>query len=355
MKSYFRPEIDALAGYVAGEQPKIPDLIKLNTNENPFPPSPQVAEVLRNFDIARLRRYPDPFADELRDAFAAACNLKRENIIAGNGSDDLLTMIFRAFTDNNRPVAVFDPSYSLYPVLAAMQGAPVIKVPLTGENFDYPDAASTLQQCKNANLLVITRPNAPTGNLAAKTWVETVCAGFDGIVLIDEAYADFADDNCMELAGKYDNVLVMRTFSKSLSMAGVRLGFAAGNPVLIEGLMKLKDSYNLDMLSQAVALANYNDREYQRKCLDIILAERQKLSAALGGLGFHVVPSQANFLFASPADGDGEACFKYLREAAIIVRYFKGERTGKFVRITIGTPEENAKLVAVLSKKYSGA
>ena len=349
-KSYFRSEIDALAGYTAGEQPKMPDLIKLNTNENAFPPSPAVVEALRNFDISRLRRYPDPFADELRDLFAEAHRVKRENIIAGNGSDDLLTMIFRSFTDHDRPVAVFEPSYSLYPVLAAMQGAEVIRIPLAQDTFEYPGDA--VKRAGNANLLVITRPNAPTGNVCPKNMVREMCAAFDGIVLIDEAYADFAEDDCMEFATEFDNVIVMRTFSKGLSMAGVRLGYAVASPVIIEGLMKLKDSYNLDMLTQIVGKANFLDTGYRKNCLDIIKRERDILAQRLRDMKFRVVPSQSNFLFVSPPDGDGEGCFRYLRENAIIVRYFSGAVTGAYLRITIGTPEENARVAEFLQRRY---
>ena len=350
MKSYFRKEIDAIAGYVPGEQPKVANLIKLNTNENPYPPSPAVLDVLRNFDPARLRRYPDPTADALRDLFAASVNLKRQNVIVGNGSDDLLTMIFRSFTSPELPVAVFEPSYSLYPVLAAMQGAPVIKIDLDKETFAYPEDA--VKQAGNANLLIITRPNAPTGNCAGKAWVERVCREFDGIVLIDEAYCDFASDNCAEFAGKFENVLVMRTFSKGSSMAGLRLGYAFGNETLIFGLMKLKDSYNIDMLSQELAKANFLDSAYRQECVKKITADRQKMSDGLLALGFTVVPSQANFLFAAPPDGDGAGAFQALRDEAVIVRYFPGEVTGKYLRITIGTPDENARVLEVLTKRY---
>lgn len=350
MKSYFRPEIDALAGYTAGEQPKIPDLIKLNTNENPYPPSPAVETALREFDISRLRRYPDPFADELRDIFAADCQVKRENVIVGNGSDDLLTMCFRAFTSPERPVAVFEPSYSLYPVLAAMQGAEVIRIKLAGDTFAYPENAVAL--AGKANMLIITRPNAPTGTLCPKAQVRQYCRDFDGIVLIDEAYADFASDNCMDLASEFDNVIVMRTFSKSCSMAGVRLGYAVGNPVLIEGLMKLKDSYNVDMLSQLVGKANYLDKDYRSECVAAIRRDRDYLAAELKKIGFDIPDSQANFLFAAPPDGDGEKCFAYLRENAVLVRYFKGEITGRYIRITIGTPEENRRVLELLTARY---
>lgn len=351
MKSYFRKEIDAIAGYVPGEQPKMSNLIKLNTNENPYPPSPAVLEVLRNFDPARLRRYPDPTADALRDMLAASVDMKRENVIAGNGSDDLLTMIFRAFTDHEHAVAVFEPSYSLYPVLAAMQGAEVRKIALNTEDFSYP--VNAVDSAGDANLLIVTRPNAPTGNCVPAELVDQWCKNFDGIVLIDEAYSDFAADDCAYLAKKYPNVLVMRTFSKGSSMAGLRLGYAFGNAFLIDGLMKLKDSYNLDMLSQELAKANFSDTAYRRECVAKIISERERLTEKLRESGFKVIPSQANFLFASPPDGDGRSLFEFLRSNAVIVRYFPGEVTGKYLRITIGTPEENDILLRFIREKFA--
>ena len=346
MKSYFRPEIDALAGYTPGEQPKLRRLVKLNTNENPYPPSPRVAEALKEFSLDDLRRYPDPTADALREDIAAHWVVKRENVICGNGSMDLLTMIFRAFTDPERPAAMFDPCYSLYPVLAAMQEAPVIRMPLDPVTFEL--ARPLAELAKGANLVVLTRPNAPTGTSAARDEVESFCAGFDGIVAIDEAYADFADDNCMEFASKYDNVLVLRTFSKSYSLAGLRLGYAVGNAVLIDGLMKLKDSYNVDMLTQVVGRAAFADTDTLAAHTTAVRATRERLTAELGKLGYTVIPSQSNFLFASPPDGDGEGVFKKLRRNAVIVRHFPGEVTGRFVRITVGTDAETDRLLEVL-------
>ncbi len=345
MKSYFRPEIDAMSGYTPGEQPKVANLIKLNTNENPYPPSPRVREALQAADYARLRLYPDPAADALRDAVAAEFKVARENVIAGNGSDDILTMAFRAFTSPSKPVACPDPTYSLYPELAKMQGAPVIRIALDPVDFSLP--ADLLARAAKANLLVIARPNAPTGNSFDRKLMEKFCREFDGVVMFDEAYADFAEDDCMEFARRFDNVLVSRTFSKSYSLAGLRLGFAVGAAPLIAGLMKLKDSYNLDRLTQALGLAAFLDRPYLRDCCARVKATRKRLAEKLTGLGFEVVPSQTNFLFVAPPDGDGEGLFRKLREQAILVRYFPGPVTGRFVRITIGTPAETDRLLEV--------
>ncbi len=350
MKSYFRPEIDAMAGYVPGEQPKMANLVKLNTNENPFAPSPEVEKVLRTFDAALMRRYPDPRADAMRCAIAQRNGIKKENVIIGNGSDDILTMIFRSFTSPALAMAMLYPSYSLYAELAAMQGAEVIRIALAEKTFALPE--NLLEQASRANLLMLTRPNAPTGNSFCFKTIENICRSFDGIVVIDEAYADFAEDNCMELAKTLPNVIVMRTFSKSYALAGLRLGYAVSSENIIEGLMKLKDSYNVDMLSQSIALAAYNDTAYFADRVAGVKAMRAKLKTELEELGFYCVDSQSNFLFAMPPDGDGERCFKSLREEAVIVRYFPGEATGKYVRITIGNEAENARLLEVLRGIY---
>ena len=351
MKSYFRPEIDAMQGYVPGEQPKMANLVKLNTNENPFPPSPEVEKLLRSFDASRLRRYPVPRADALRCAVAARNNVSRDNVIIGNGSDDILTMIFRAFTSPELAMAMLYPSYSLYSELAAMQGAEVIKIPLTEKVFALPE--NILELASGANLLMLTRPNAPTGNSFPISRVEDICRRFDGIVVIDEAYADFAEDNCMHLAATLPNVIVMRTFSKSCALAGLRLGYAVGSTEVIDGLMKLKDSYNADMLSQEIALAAYNDTEYFSRRVSEVKTMRSMLKAELEKLGFYCVDSSANFIFAMPPDGDGKRCFESLREQAVIVRYFPGGATEKYVRITIGNAAENARLLEVLRSIYS--
>lgn len=349
-KSYFRPEIDAMQGYVPGEQPKMQKLIKLNTNENPYPPSEKVLQALKDLDMKRLRLYPDPLADELCSMIAERYGIERNMVIAANGSDDLLTMVFRAFTSDKLAVSILDPTYSLYKILAQMQHAEVRKIALEGDEFSMP--SNILEQAKGSNLLIITRPNAPTGNSFAKSLMRDICANFDGVVLIDEAYADFAEDNCIDFVKEFSNVIVSRTFSKSYSLAGMRLGYAVGDARLIDGLYKLKDSYNLDMVAQTAAKASFADAENLEKNCKAIKETREMLRKALCDMNFTIVPSEANFLFASPPDGDGEGYFKMLRDNAIIVRYFPGERTGKYVRITIGLPEEMENLLKVTKKRY---
>lgn len=350
-KSYFRSVVDEMAGYAPGEQPKMLDLVKLNTNENPFPPSPAVLGALETFDGSMLRRYPDPMADSLCSAIAEVNNVTRNMVIAGNGSDDILTMTFRAFTAPDKPVAIMEPTYSLYPVLAKMQEAPVIKIVLQEDNnFAMPD--DVLEQAQGANILIITRPNAPTGNSFPKAAIRKIAEEFNGILFIDEAYADFADDNCMDLVHEFANVIVSRTSSKSLALAGLRFGYAVAHPTIIEGLNKLKDSYNMDMLTQKLAEAAVRDQEYLQTTLAKVKTLRAELAGELEKLGFKLIPSQANFIFAAPPDNDGAKAFKFLRDHAVIVRYFPGEVTGKYLRITVGTAAQNQRLISVLHELY---
>ena len=345
-KNYFRKTVADMSGYTPGEQPS-GDIIKINTNENPYPPSPAVAAALRDFSIAALRRYPSARATPLRDLAASMHGVTRENVIAGNGSDDLLTMITRAFTSPELPIACLDPTYTLYRDLAAMQEAKIITIELEPETFALPK--DLLEQAKGANLLIIPRPNAPTGNTFPLAEMEHICREFDGMVLIDEAYADFADDNCMPLAAAMPNVIVMRTFSKSYALAGIRAGYAVAAAPVIEGLMKLKDSYNLDAVAQAVAAAALTDREYFNDRCAKIKATRAKLNRDLESLGFYVVPSCTNFLFARPPKPfTAKAIFEFLRDRMIFVRFFDRERTRDYLRISVGSDDEMAKLIAAI-------
>ncbi len=238
-RSYFRLDIDEMNGYTPGEQPKMLNLIKLNTNENPYPPSPKVIEAIRNFELNHLRLYPDPMCDGIRDVVAGLHGVNRENVIAGNGSDDILTMAIRCFTDGERVAACFDPTYSLYNVLARMQGAKCIKIRLK-RDFSLPTNAA--KKADGANLLLIARPNSPTGSSYPLEQVANICEKFDGIVLIDEAYADFAGDNCADFVKTFDNVIISRTMSKSYSLAGIRFGYALASAEIIEGMMKVNES-----------------------------------------------------------------------------------------------------------------
>ena len=349
-RSYFRKEIDAMKGYVPGEQPKVPNLIKLNTNENPFPPSPGVLNALKNLEGERLRLYPDPTADELRTVIAGSFGLMRENVIAGNGSDDILNIAIRCFASSEFPVVCLTPSYSLYPSLSEIQGASCIQIGLKPD-FSLPD--DLLEQAKKANLLIIARPNAPTGNLFPKERMIELCENFNGIVLIDEAYADFSSDNCADLVQSFPNLIISRTFSKSRSLAGLRFGYALANKNIIEGMMKVKDSYNVSFLTQRLALASLQDNDYFLDCVNQVKWWREILTSNLREIGFKTTESETNFVFASPPGGDGEKYFKVLRENNILVRYFPGPETGKYARITIGTPDEMTALIELTRKLFN--
>jgi histidinol-phosphate aminotransferase len=342
IQSLFRKNISKMSGYAPGEQPVIQNLLKLNTNENPYPPSPAVRDVLKNYDVESLRRYPNPVSQELREVAGKLYGLASENVIVGNGSDDILTIVMRSFAADGETVAALDPSYSLYPVLAELQGVTCKLISLT-ESFDLPD--TILDEIKGCRVLFLTRPNAPTGNTFAMEKVEHICKNFAGIVLIDEAYVDFSADSCSHLVKKYHNVIVSKTLSKSYSLAGIRLGLALSNKEIIDGMMKVKDSYNVNGLTQAVAAAALRDQSYFKETVKKVCATRERLIAEFKKLGFTIVPSVTNFVFCSPPGKDGKRYFDALRKDGIIVRYFPHERTKAYVRITVGTEKELDRLI----------
>lgn len=334
--------VQALTAYTPGEQPKDAGIIKLNTNENPYPPSPRVAEALRTFDAARLRLYPDPVFMALRRRIAEIHGCTAVQVFIGNGSDEILALCTRAFVENDGSVGYFVPSYSLYPVLADIRGVTRRPVAL-GPGFTWRTPTDDA-----ASLFFITNPNAPTSLMHDKASVAAFCRTFRGVVLIDEAYGDFADDTCMDLALAADNAntLVMRTFSKSFSLAGLRFGYVIGPAALVDALYKIKDSYNMDMLAQAVGLAALNDLPYMQENVRRIRATRDRLTAELRRRGWTVCESQTNFLFARPPDGDAARRFEALKAAKIYVRYFPGPETGDYLRITIGTEAQTDALLA---------
>ncbi len=335
--NYARPQIQAMTGYVPGEQPRSQTVIKLNTNENPYPPAPAVFDVLKTFDCEKLRRYPDPTAMELRELAALKNNLPNAAwVLAGNGSDDLLTIAMRTFLDPGEHLAFPWPTYSLYPVLAQIQDVQTIAVPLT-DSFELPK--NFLNRLEAAKLLFLARPNAPTGNAFPMARIREICQSFNGIVWLDEAYADFAADNCMSLIEQFDNVVVSRTLSKSASLAGLRLGLAFANPAIIAEMMKVKDSYNVSMLTQELAKASIADSDYTRRQVEKIRHTRSDVTHSLRALNFHVLDSQANFIFAKPPT-DAAAYVEYLKSKNVFVRYFPAPETAEYVRVTIGSPEQ---------------
>ncbi len=351
-----RPLVRRLKPYVPGEQPKIKGLIKLNTNENPFPPSPKVLNAVRAAADARLRLYPNPTADPLREALARQHHCQPENIIVGNGSDELLAMAVRCFVEPSGShrtaqrgrsiVQFFDPSYSLYPVLAAIHGAVPNAIPLE-RDFTLPPLASLKHNRQwdfRAALTFITTPNAPSGTGYSTERLRELCAVQKGVVVLDEAYVDFARENALELAVKLPNVLVSRTFSKAYSLCFQRVGYFVGSPVLIAALQKIRDSYNVNGLGQVAALATLADLPYYRRNFRRITETREALSRELARLGFQVLPSQTNFILVVPPRFSAEVWLHKLRQRKILVRWFDRPIICDYLRITIGTQAEAAAL-----------
>jgi len=337
--NYERQNISKITGYIPGEQPQDRKYIKLNTNENPYPAAPAVAQTLAKLNPNHLNRYPDPVALKLRQTAAKQTNLNNIDsnwLLAGNGSDDLLTIAVRTFVDQNATIAYPDPSYSLYPVLANIQGAKHTQIPLTPQ-FTLP--TDTLQQAQGASLLFIARPNAPTGNTFPKEQMHNICKNFQGIVWIDEAYADFADDNCLKLIKQYPNTIVSRTLSKSYSLAGIRVGLAYANPNLITQMQKVKDSYNINTISQQLAIAAIKEHTYMQQNCKKIQQTREQTSQQLKKLNFKVFPSQANFLFVQPPI-PAPQLLKKLKTKGFLVRHFKQANISQYLRISIGTQQE---------------
>ena len=344
--SRFRPAIDALHGYVPGEQPPGgAGVVKLNTNENPYPPSPRALAALAAIDGDSLRRYPQPFADTFRRSAAEVLGVDPDWILVGNGSDDLLTMLFRAVTGTGRTVAYPAPTYVLYRTLAAIQGAPVMEVPFD-EEYTLPVAA--LAEA-GAALTIVANPNSPSGTTATVEQLAELAARTAGVVAVDEAYVAFAERSALDLVRRNGRVIVLRTLSKSHGLAGLRLGFGVAHPDLLSGLAKVKDSYNVDAVAAAVGAAAVRDVEYTRETVERIRTTRTRLGRALAGRGFRVWPSQANFVLARPADGDALRLYRGLRERGVLVRYFAEPGLADKLRITVGTDRQTARLLSALA------
>ncbi|MBN1675414.1 MAG: histidinol-phosphate transaminase [Kiritimatiellae bacterium] len=352
MSTLIRQSVQRMTGYVPGEQREAADLIKLNTNENPYPPSPKVGAALAALDGAALRRYPDPVCATLRRRIGERHGCGVEQVFVSNGGDEALALCTRAFVENDGAIGYFDPSYSLYPILADIRGVERRPVAL-GERFEWQMPAGYA-----AALFFLTNPNAPTGLLYPRATVRAFCERFPGVVVIDEAYVDFAVESCLELALQLRNVLVLRTFSKAYALAGIRAGYVVGSEPLIGALFTIKDSYNVNRFTQTAALAAFEDEAYVRETIARILATRARLSGALERRRFEVFPSQTNFLWAKPAGIAAKTLFEELRKRNILIRYFPGRRTGDFVRVSIGTDQEVDRLLAavdsVLGRQTAG-
>jgi len=369
-----RPLVRKLHPYVYGEQPKIKGLIKLNTNENPYPPSPKVLATVRAAVDGRLRLYPNPTAQVLREKLAKLHGCHADNIIIGNGSDELLALATRAFVEpanvlpasrrkiklhsemparcRQHVVQYFTPSYSLYPVLADIHGAAKNAVPLKSD-FSLPGVAE-LKRGKiwkfDAALTFVTTPNAPSGRGYSTKELESLCRAQKGVMVLDEAYVDFAGENALKLALKYSHVLVARTFSKAYSLCFQRVGYFVGHPELIAALHKIRDSYNVNGLGQIAAEATLDDLPYYRANFKKIIATREWLSRELTKLGFRVLPSRTNFILARPSRFSAPAWRQSLRVQKILVRWFGRPEVKDYLRITIGTAAEAEALVNAVRK-----
>ena len=355
--SYERDNVRRMRGYAYGEQPDDPDVVKLNTNENPYPPSPRVAEALAAFDASRLRRYPPPTAGPFRTLAAERLGLAPEQVLATNGGDEALRLAVTAFVDPGATFAMAEPSYSLYEVLAHVQDCRIEAIP-AAEDWTLPGDFAERVNAAGARLTCIVNPHAPSGALLDANALARLAAALDGVLLIDEAYVDFVDPelahDATPLVREFDNVLLLRTLSKGYSLAGLRFGFLAGNASLIEPLAtKVRDSYNQDLLAQELAVAAFGDEAHAGETWRRVREERARLREALLARGFEVPPSQANFVLAAPpVRGSVVAAtvFEKLKARGILVRHLDHPRLRRALRITVGTPAENDALLGALDE-----
>ena len=347
MSKFWSPFVKNLVPYVPGEQPKVANLVKLNTNENPYGPSPKAIEAMRAELSDALRLYPDPNSDLLKQAVADYYGVQTQQVFLGNGSDEVLAHIFHGLFQHDQPLLFPDISYSFYPVYCGLYGIPFEAV-LLDEQFqirpqDYarPNAG-----------IIFPNPNAPTGCLLPLEAVEQIVkASPDSVVVVDEAYVDFGGETAIKLVDRYPNLLVTQTVSKSRSLAGLRVGLAVGHPDLIEALERIKNSFNsypIDRVAVAGAAAAFADKTYFEDTCAKVVASRERLVGGLNQRGFEVLPSAANFIFARHREQDAAGIASRLREKGVIVRHFKQARIAQFLRISIGTPEQNQALLDAL-------
>ena len=347
MSRYWSAIVGQLTPYVPGEQPKLDNLVKLNTNENPYPPSPAVLEAIRTELGDNLRRYPDPNADHLKQTIAEYHRLSPRHIFVGNGSDEILAHTFRALLKHDQPILFPDISYSFYPVYCGLYEVEYRTVPLD-EAFSI-----RLEEYTQANGgIIFPNPNAPTGRLLPLENIATLLEkNTQSVVVVDEAYVDFGGESAIGLIERYPNLLVVQTLSKSRSLAGLRVGFAAGHPDLIEALERVKNSFNsypLDRLALAGAVAAFGDQAYFAQTCRQVIDSRERMTEALTARGFEVLPSAANFVFTRHPDHEGASLAAALRARSVVVRHFQLPRIDQFLRITVGTDDECEALIAAL-------
>jgi histidinol-phosphate aminotransferase len=352
MSRFWSDVVKGLTPYVPGEQPKLANLVKLNTNENPYGPSPRALEAIRTATGESLKLYPDPNAEQLKTAIGKYYAVEARNVFVGNGSDEVLAHIFLALLKHSRPILFPDISYSFYPVYCGLYQVAFETIPLADDfSIRLDDYA------KPNGGIIFPNPNAPTGCLVALADIERLLqTNPDSVVVIDEAYVDFGGKSAIPLTARYPNLLVVQTLSKSRSLAGLRVGFAVGHADLIEALERVKNSFNsypLDRLAIAGAVAAFEDREYFEQTCKAVIATREKLVGELKALGFEVLPSAANFIFVRHPQHDAQESALALRRRSIIVRHFKLPRVEQFLRITVGTDEQCGALVAALKEILS--
>ena len=355
--SFERNNIRAMSGYTSGEQPDRPDIIKLNTNENPYPPGPAVERALRAIDVQSLRRYPPPTASGLRQSLAELHKISADNLVVTNGGDELLRLVLATFVEPGNAggdcIGVADPSYSLYDVLAAAHGCGLKKFPLRADWSLPPDFAAQLNAA-NVKLCFIVNPHAPSGHLTSAQDIERIAREFRGVLVLDEAYVDFVDPDrkydCIPLTARCDNLLILRTFSKGYSLAGLRMAYGIGGRALIDPMQyKTKDSYNTDFIAQTLARAAIEDQAYAADTWRRVREQRTWLMRELQDLGFKMPKSQSNFLLATvPAPHNAADVYQALKDCGILVRYFRLPGLEDKLRITIGSPDENRRLVDAL-------
>lgn len=347
---FYSEKVKELTPYVPGEQPKDGEYIKLNTNENPYSPSPKVEKAIQNFSFEKLKLYPDFECMDLRKTFAESVGVSPENVFVGNGSDEVLAIAFQAFFMNKENVLMPDISYSFYPVYCKMYNVKANEMPLK-EDYRINIADYLIDN----NGIVIANPNAPTSLALSRNEIEEILKNnLDRVVLIDEAYVDFGAESCVPLLSKYDNLFIVRTLSKSYSLAGMRIGFGIGSKKLIEAMNRIKDSFNsypIDSLAQVAAKAAIEDKIYFNETINKIINTRSRVIEQLEELGFEVLESKTNFLFISNPKKSAEELFQSLKENKILVRYFKKPRLDNFLRITIGTDEQMDELIKVIKEE----
>ena len=341
--SRVRPVVERMHGYVPGEQPRGGTVVKLNTNENPYPPAPGVIAAVAACAAADLRLYPDPMATALREAAARRYGVASEHVLVGNGSDDLLTMLMRTFVGPDDVVVYPEPTYSLYDTLVTIQEGRSLTIPFPAD-FALPAALADA----DGRVLIICNPNSPSGTFTPLDVIEDLARGREWIVVVDEAYVDFAPATALPLVARYDNVLVLRSFSKSFSLAGMRIGLAFGHPEILGELAKVKDSYNVSRVAIAAGVAALEDYTWMEQNVARIVASRARLSEELRAVGYDVLPSAANFVLARRPGEDQGGVQAALRERGVLVRHFATPRLADALRISVGTDEEIDRLLAEL-------